>query len=166
MMKILVIEDDALVRATLCDMLELMGHDVIQAEDALVGWTKISHDLHLIISDLGLPGMDGLDFLAKLRQDKEFGDLPFIVLTARADRESMNRAKLLGADDYLFKPFTSKTVMVALEKIQDLFWPEETPGQESRPKSGQEESIPGWDEVVREAIKDLKTCAGWPGFSV
>jgi len=164
-MKILVVEDDPMVSATLCDMLDLFGHEVMAAGDAQEAWTMLSNDIHMIISDLGLPGMDGLDFLAKLRQDKEFGNLPFIVLTARPDQESMHRAKLLGANDYLFKPFSSKTVLGALEKVREAFLPDEVVRTPSHSAPRVRESISSWEEMVEGALKEFKSLGHKPGLS-
>lgn len=114
-MKILVIEDDAPIRDTLRDMLEISGYDVITARDGVEGLEQLPQKPDLILCDLAMPRMDGFEVLTQVRRDKKLGPIPFIVLTAKTERSDLRRAMELGADDYITKPFTSKEVLAAIE---------------------------------------------------
>jgi two-component system, OmpR family, KDP operon response regulator KdpE len=100
---ILVVDDEQQIRRFLKIGLELCGYNVIEAENGNQGISKaISSNPDLILLDLGLPDMEGLDFLKSIR---EWSTVPIIVLSVR-DSEK-NKVTLLdnGADDYLTKPF-------------------------------------------------------------
>ncbi len=113
-MKILIIEDEAAIRETLQLMLELNGHTVAVAVDGPDGVRQARERPDLILCDIGLPGLDGFGVLASVQQLPQCGDVPFIFLTARADRADQRRGMALGADDYITKPFTEREVLEAI----------------------------------------------------
>jgi DNA-binding response OmpR family regulator len=101
--KILVIDDDALMRRSLSFNLEQVGYKVESAATAEDGLAVVARERpDLILLDIGLPGMDGLD---ALREFKENYDLPVIFLTARRRNLDEVVGLELGADDYVTKPF-------------------------------------------------------------
>jgi two-component system KDP operon response regulator KdpE len=100
---ILVIEDDAKIRDFLKIGLENDGYRYAEAANGQNGLTALQHkDPQLVILDLGLPDMDGLDFI---KQARETSRTPIIVLTARDQEQDKVHALDQGADDYLTKPF-------------------------------------------------------------
>lgn len=109
MSRILVIDDEPAIRRLLHVLLEGAGHEVVSAADA-------SHGLHelalkspdLLILDLGLPDLDGLETIKRLR---EWTRLPVLVLSARSDPADKVAALDLGADDYLTKPFDAPELL-------------------------------------------------------
>ena len=115
MSRILIIDDELSIRRLLHVLLEGAGHEIISAEDA-------SHGLHalalqkpdLLILDLGLPDMDGLEALRRLR---EWTALPVLVLSARPDPADKVKALDLGADDYLTKPFDAPELLARLRAL-------------------------------------------------
>ena len=113
-MKILIIEDELAIRETLQDMLELNGHTVIAAADGPTGAARAAEGPDLILCDIGLPGFDGYQVLTAVRQLPEGREVPFIFLTARADRSDQRRGMALGADDYITKPFTQRDILDAI----------------------------------------------------
>ena len=106
MAKILVIEDEPDLRDDLADVLRSDGHETIEAADGRQGLQIIlSESPDLVISDINMPVMDGHELLETLHtKHAEYGTIPFIFLTAFADREHVILGKRLGADDYLTKP--------------------------------------------------------------
>jgi two-component system KDP operon response regulator KdpE len=123
MSRILVIDDELSIRRLLQVLLEGAGHTIIPAEDA-------SHGLHslavekpdLLILDLGLPDMDGLEALRRLR---EWTAVPVLVLSARSDPADKVKALDLGADDYLTKPFDSTELLARLRALLRRITPAE-----------------------------------------
>ncbi|MCX6954795.1 MAG: response regulator [Verrucomicrobia bacterium] len=113
-MKILIIEDEPPIRQTLQYLLELNGHTVLAAADGPEGIALVAQQPELIFCDVGLPGMDGYQVIAALRELPAGRDLPFIFLTARADRDDQRRGMALGADDYITKPFTERDIVDAI----------------------------------------------------
>jgi two-component system sensor histidine kinase/response regulator len=113
-MKILVIEDDAAIRQTLVDLLELNGHTVLAAADGDEGIRRAGEHPELVLCDVGLPGKDGYEVLQAIQRLPGGGEMPFIFLTARADRVDQRRGMVLGADDYITKPFTQRDLLEAI----------------------------------------------------
>lgn len=112
MKKILVIEDEGSVRANILELLELEDFHAIGAENGLIGimWA-LEHLPDLIICDVMMPELDGHGVLKILRQDPITATIPFIFLTAMADKTDLRQGMELGADDYLTKPFTDTELL-------------------------------------------------------
>lgn len=105
-MPLLLIEDDALLAETLADALSLDNYQVVSIDDGNVAQRLLNqaeHGFDLVLLDLNLPGCNGLDVLATLRQHDMH--TPVLILTARGAIEDRVRGLDLGADDYLAKPF-------------------------------------------------------------
>lgn len=113
--KILVIEDDVKVQDNLVDILELEGFETIAAGNGLHG-IQLAKSEHpdLIICDVMMPELDGYGVLEQLRHDQATVTIPFIFLTAKADRPDLRQGMELGADDYLTKPFTPTELRQAI----------------------------------------------------
>jgi two-component system alkaline phosphatase synthesis response regulator PhoP len=125
MVKILVIEDEMEIRANLIDLLEAEGYDVIGADNGLTGILgAFEHSPDLVLCDVMMPELDGYEVLAALRQEPETALIPFIFLTAMADKLDVRQGMNLGADDYLTKPFSRSELLSAiatrLEKQETL----------------------------------------------
>jgi two-component system, OmpR family, alkaline phosphatase synthesis response regulator PhoP len=116
MTKILVIEDEVFVRENLFDLLEANNYEVICAENGFVGavWA-FEHIPDLIICDVMMPEVNGHEVLEALRQSSTTEMIPFIFLTAMADKQSIRKGMELGADDYLTKPFENIDLLKAIE---------------------------------------------------
>ena len=107
--KILLVEDEANIRALISTMLEASGYQVILAETCNMAMTMYASFLpDLIILDLGLPDMDGLHLLKHVRSDSL---TPIIVLSARSDEHDKVEALDQGANDYITKPFGSAELL-------------------------------------------------------
>ncbi len=113
-MNILIIEDEDDIRQTLQDLLELNGHTVLAAADGRAGVALAERQPELILCDINMPVMDGYGVLEALRQHPHCRDIPFIFLTALADRAALRRGMTLGADDYITKPFTERDILDAI----------------------------------------------------
>ena len=115
MTKILLIEDDPNVRANILDLLEAEDYDVVGAENGLLGAIWAQENLpDLIISDVMMPEIDGHEVLSALQADPATASIPFIFLTALADKADLRKGMELGADDYLTKPFTREELLGAI----------------------------------------------------
>ncbi|MFC4858316.1 response regulator transcription factor [Actinophytocola glycyrrhizae] len=112
-MKVLVVEDDDGVANAVVGALGAHGHlteRLTRGEDAL----RSHHDADLVLLDLGLPDVDGLEVLRKLRR---VATTPVIVLTARGDERSVVRGLHLGADDYLVKPVRLAELLARIHAV-------------------------------------------------
>lgn len=104
--KVLVIEDEDLVREGIVLILQVNGYDVYTANNGRKGVDEAKKVIpDLIISDVMMPELDGYGVLEELRGTKETSTIPFLFLTAKADKSDIRQGMNLGADDYLTKPF-------------------------------------------------------------
>ena len=110
--KILVVEDETTILRVLGTILAANGYQVITAETGQQAVTMASsHCPDLILLDLGLPGMDGLEVIKKLRQ---WSGTPILVVSARDEEDEKVRAFDLGADDYITKPFGTSELLARI----------------------------------------------------
>ncbi|CAM4140593.1 response regulator transcription factor [Lederbergia lenta] len=116
MEKILVVDDEPSIVTLLKFNLEKAGFAVLTAEDGKAGYTiALEEKPDLIVLDLMLPFMDGMDVCKKLRQEKV--ETPILMLTARDDEFDKVLGLELGADDYLTKPFSPREVVARVKAI-------------------------------------------------
>ncbi len=115
MNKILIIEDKVDVRENIIELLEAEDFETYAAEDGYEG-ICLAQQRHpdLILCDVMMPQMDGYEVLNLLRQDPKTAIIPFVFLTAKAGKEDVRQGMVLGADDYLTKPFTRAELLEAL----------------------------------------------------
>ncbi|MDB5081594.1 MAG: response regulator [Chloroflexi bacterium] len=115
MKKILIIEDDKIVMASAKDLLEAEGYDVSTAENGRRGVLMAREVVpDLIICDVMMPEVDGHSVLTTLRELPDTSAIPFIFLTAKADKSDIRQGMKLGADDYLTKPYTRMDLLDAI----------------------------------------------------
>lgn len=113
--KILVIEDEGAIRANIEEILMLSNYDPIVAPDGLRGLQLAEQTQpDLILCDVMMPELDGHGVLQSLRQKDATAGIPFIFLTAKADRRDLRQGMEAGADDYLTKPFTADELLRAV----------------------------------------------------
>lgn len=115
MAKILVIEDETLLRQNILELLAIEGFEAIGAEDGQTGIALAQSSLpDLIVCDVMMPGVDGYKVLATLRDEPDTALIPFIFLTAKGTPEDFRTGMNSGADDYLVKPFKQMELLDAI----------------------------------------------------
>ena len=118
MAKVLVIEDEAPLRATLRRILSAENYRVVSAADGDEGIRCVlEHQPDLVICDILMPGTDGFGVLAALRSRPETAAVPFIFLTASADKEDLARGLQKGANEYVTKPFKIADLLAAVKRL-------------------------------------------------
>lgn len=123
--RLLVVEDEPNLLQGIKDILELDGYTVITAahgQQALAALENAGDQLpDLIVSDIMMPYMNGLEFLAEVRKKPEWITIPFIFLTAKGEKRDIQLGKQMGVDDYLIKPFDAEDLMIAVRsKLQRI----------------------------------------------
>ncbi|MBL8165954.1 MAG: response regulator [Anaerolineae bacterium] len=114
-MKILVVEDEQVIREEVVTWLSFEGYDVISACDGREGLQIASvHQPDLVVSDITMPELDGYGLLLELQKQIHTKSIPFIFLTARSDKSFVRHGMELGADDYVTKPFTRGDLLSAI----------------------------------------------------
>jgi two-component system KDP operon response regulator KdpE len=110
--KVLVIDDEPPIRKLLRMGLATQGYETLEAPDGQSGLARLAEKPDLVILDLGLPDMDGLDLLRAMRGRNE--SVPIVVLSSRGDEAGKVAALDLGADDYVTKPFGTEELLARL----------------------------------------------------
>ncbi len=114
--KILVIEDTHGLREVIVDILTFEGMQVIEAENGQVGIDKAKeHIPDLILCDIMMPIKDGYQVFDELSQNIDLKDIPFIFLSAKTNSENVLEGMVLGADDYITKPFESDLLISSIK---------------------------------------------------
>jgi DNA-binding response OmpR family regulator len=114
--KILVIEDTHSLREVIVDILTFEGMQVIEAENGQVGIDKAKeHIPDLILCDIMMPIKDGYQVFDELSQNIDLKDIPFIFLSAKTNSENVLEGMVLGADDYITKPFESDLLISSIK---------------------------------------------------
>jgi DNA-binding response OmpR family regulator len=115
-MAILVVEDDAGVRASFVGVLHDEGYEVHAVEDPIEALTWLeTHTPSLVLLDLMLPWMDGVDLAKKIRRNHRLEKTPIVVVSARPDVGE--RAKLAGADGWIKKPMSFEELLHAVQNL-------------------------------------------------
>ena len=152
MKTILLIEDDADMRDNTAEILELANYRVLKAENGRKGIELARREKpDLVLCDIMMPELDGYSVLHMLGRDPATAELPFIFLSAKAERGDVRKGMELGADDYLTKPFEESELLNAIEgrlKRSELF------------RKGFDEGFGGLNKFMDqarglEALKDL-----------
>jgi putative two-component system response regulator len=120
MIKILLVEDDAPLLEVLQSILEAEGYEVCPAVNGKQALDLfVSTQPNLIVSDIMMPEMNGYELLESVRVMPEGITVPFLFLSARTERSDVDRARSLGVDDYLFKPFDAPELINAVRARLD-----------------------------------------------
>ncbi len=118
-MKILVVDDFSTMRRILKNILKQLGFkNIIEADDGTTALDEMKKNkFDLIISDWNMPKMTGIDFLREIRGSDEYKEIPFLMVTAEAQKQNVIEAVKAGVSNYVVKPFTAEQISDKLEKI-------------------------------------------------
>lgn len=118
---VLVVEDSMTVRELLCLSLSKGGYQIEKASDGQEAWEKLQSGLvcDLILCDIEMPRMDGLELLSHIRKDKKLSQVPVAILTFLKDEKYQQTAAQLGASGYFIKPFIEQELLDAAQRIID-----------------------------------------------
>ncbi len=118
-MKVLCVDDFATMRRILKNILKQLGFkNILEADDGLTALEVMkSEEIDLIISDWNMPKMNGLDLLKTARGMEQYKKVPFLMVTAEAQKQNVIEAVSAGVSNYVVKPFTAEAIEEKLEKI-------------------------------------------------
>ncbi|GJL67375.1 MAG: two-component system response regulator [Nitrospirales bacterium] len=118
-MKVLVVDDMSTMRRIVKNVLRQIGFtDIMEAENGQDALTKLKGGgFGLVVSDWNMPVMQGIELLRAVRGDAELKTLPFLMVTAEAQKENLIEAVQAGVSNYVVKPFTAEVLQGKLEKI-------------------------------------------------
>jgi two-component system, cell cycle response regulator DivK len=118
MKNLLVVEDDPIIMNLIVILLEKAGYGVIQATTAEEGIARAAQDHpHLILMDVALPGMDGLEATRLLKAREDTRTIPIVALTAQAMKQDAERAARAGCDGFIAKPLSTKAFLSEIARF-------------------------------------------------
>jgi two-component system chemotaxis response regulator CheY len=117
--KVLVVDDSNSIRGQVSAALEPADFEVFGAADAVAALARLAThtDLDLVMLDVNLPGMSGLDLLERLMADPTTWKIPVLILTTGSDRPLLERARKAGAKGWLVKPFKSDLLVSTAKRL-------------------------------------------------
>jgi two-component system, chemotaxis family, chemotaxis protein CheY len=123
-LKILIVDDSAMVRMLLKNVLNTMGYKyIIEAENGMDAWQKLQNSkavggaINLVFCDANMPVMDGMQFLQQCRTSPDFKTLPVVMVTGNNEADQIKVAIAKGATNYIVKPFTADIIESKLKSI-------------------------------------------------
>lgn len=115
---ILIVDDSASLRQVVSIALRSAGYEVIEACDGKDGLTKLNgQKIHLIISDVNMPNMDGFTFVKNVKQQPSYKFTPIIMLTTEAGEDKKASGQAAGAKAWMVKPFQPSQMLAAVSKL-------------------------------------------------
>jgi len=120
-MKVLIVDDFATMRRIVRNILKQIGFkNIIEADDGKSALKELKKGkVDLILCDWNMPEMPGIDLLKAVRSDNELKDIPFVMVTAEAQKDNIVEAVKAGVSNYVVKPFTAETISEKLTKVFD-----------------------------------------------
>lgn len=118
-MKILVVDDFSTMRRIVKNILKQLGYENIEeAEDGAQAFSKLKNGgFEFVVSDWNMPNADGITFLKNVRSDPELKAMPFLMVTAEAEKEKVIEAIKAGVSNYVVKPFTAEILKEKMDKV-------------------------------------------------
>jgi len=117
--KILVVDDSRAIRQQVAAALAQAGYQVVEAEDGVQGLNTIGleRDIAMVICDVNMPNMNGLEMLAAVKADPRNAALPIFMLTTEGKADLIQQAKRNGAKGWIVKPFKPDQLIAAVRKV-------------------------------------------------
>jgi len=158
---ILVVDDEPAIRTGLAATIGRCGYNVVTAVNGDDGFLKAKRSVpDLIISDVMMPGLNGLEMKRQMSADPQLATIPFIFLTARTSSGDRVAGIRSGADDYVTKPFVTEELMARIEAVLRRVKTEQERGREQVRQAAQEEMEKLRREVLQNFSHELRTPLG------
>jgi two-component system chemotaxis response regulator CheY len=124
-MQIIVVDDDAVSRFALVDLMQIMGFtDILQFNDGQQAWDFLQTNPMPVLCccDVRMPKMSGIELLQKVRMDTELSSLNFVLITSGSDRDTVQKAIMLNVGGYIVKPFNADGATEKIKEILAKYW--------------------------------------------
>jgi DNA-binding response OmpR family regulator len=117
-MKVLVVDDSAVVRRLVCARLEADGHEVKEAEDGVAGLeSALAEPPDLVVLDRSMPRMDGFEVCTRLREMPATAEVAILILTDSSSEQALAEGLERGADDFMSKPFSPRELSLRVNLL-------------------------------------------------
>lgn len=116
-MTILAVDDSASMRAVVRFTLEAAGYKALEASDGEEALKKLSRDVRLVLTDLNMPHMDGIELVKQIRANPAFRGLPIVILTTESQEMRKQAGRAAGATAWIVKPFKPEQLLAVVKKV-------------------------------------------------
>src|SRR3954453_1644837 len=158
--RVLIADDEINIRRVLEAILRRDGYDVVTAANGLEALAGMSRGVHTVITDLKMPGLDGMGLLRKLSSD--YPDVPVVMITAHGSVENAVEAVKLGAFDYIEKPFDQEQIRQIVEKALKTHAFSRRDARPEEPAARGRFRLVGGSSAIREIYSVIETVADTP----
>ncbi|MBX2802667.1 MAG: response regulator [Myxococcales bacterium] len=116
---VMIVDDSRMIRMQVCRALQGQGFRTVEAADGQDAWEKLTRGepIDVMVCDVNMPRMNGIELLEKLRSPGGFEDLPVVMLTTEGDPDIVRRARSLGAKGWLVKPFQAELLVATVQRM-------------------------------------------------
>lgn len=115
--KIMTVDDSSSVRQMVKFALNEAGYEVLEASDGKDALSKLQGEVDMIITDLNMPNMDGIELIKQVRSDSEYKFLPIVMLTTESEETKKTEGKKAGATGWIVKPFKPDQILGVIKKV-------------------------------------------------
>jgi two-component system chemotaxis response regulator CheY len=116
--RIMTIDDSPSLRQMVALTLETAGYEVVEASDGRDALAKLGgREYHLFLTDLNMPGMDGIELTRELRSRPEYRFVPIVLLTTESQQEKKMQGKAVGATGWIVKPFQPEDLLATVKRV-------------------------------------------------
>jgi len=115
--RVLIVDDSQTVRLQVAKALSCAGYEVLEAIDGMDGQDKVDATVDMLICDVNMPRMNGLEMLETIKRDGKNANLPCLMLTTECQPQMIERAKKAGAKGWIIKPFKAELLVAAVTKL-------------------------------------------------
>ena len=116
--RILAVDDSKTMRDMVSFTLKGAGYDVLLADDGVNALTAVSGEtVDLVITDVNMPNMNGIELVEKLREDPRFRSTPILILTTESDDDLKQQGRAAGATGWIVKPFVPEKLLKVVDKV-------------------------------------------------
>ena len=115
--RVLIVDDSASMRQAVGQTLRQAGYEVVEAVDGVDAWNKITPDVRLVITDLNMPNLDGIELIRYLRNTDAHRFTPILMLTTESEEAKKQAGRSAGATGWIVKPFQPDQLIGAIRKV-------------------------------------------------
>ncbi len=118
--RIMTVDDSASVRMMVSFSLKQAGYEVVEAHDGMDALDKLNNEsetVHMVIADINMPGIDGIELIGKLRADPKNKFIPIIMLTTESQEAMKQKGRKAGATGWIVKPFKPEQLLAVVKRV-------------------------------------------------
>lgn len=118
--RIMTVDDSASVRMMVSFSLKQAGYEVVEAHDGMDALDKLNNEsetVHMVIADINMPGIDGIELIGKLRADPRNKFIPIIMLTTESQESMKQKGRKAGATGWIVKPFKPEQLLAVVKRV-------------------------------------------------